>query len=117
MKRPASWNSPRDDVELAPGVSTKVTNGYSNGHQIVLVEAGSERIAFLSHLIPTPFHIALSTIAAFDKDPGEVINRKREVVGMALNGGWLMIFGLAQEQSGAYVQQRNGKSQLLPVAF
>lgn len=105
------------DVELAPGVRTKVTNGYSNGHQIVLVEAGSERIAFLSHLIPTPFHIALSTIAAFDKDHGEVINQKREVVGMALNGGWLMIFGLAQEQSGAYVQQRNGKSQLLPVAF
>ena len=94
-----------------------MTNGYSNGHQIVLVEAGSERIAFLSHLIPTPFHIALSTIAAFDKDPGEVIDRKREVIGMALNGGWLMIFGLAQEQTGAYVQQRNGKSQLLPVAF
>ncbi len=105
------------DTELAPGVSTKVTNGYSNGHQIILVEAGSERIAFLSHLIPTPFHIALSTISAFDKDPGEVIDRKREVIGMALNGGWLMIFGLAQEQSGAYVQQRNGKSQLLPVAF
>ena len=105
------------DTELAPGVSTKVTNGYSSGHQIVLVEAGSERIAFLSHLIPTPFHIALSTISAFDKDPGEVINGKREVIGMALNGGWLMIFGLAQEQSGAYVQQRNGKSQLLPVAF
>ncbi len=105
------------DTELAPGVSTKVTNGYSGGHQIVLVEAGSERIAFLSHLIPTPFHIALSTISAFDKDPGEVINGKREVIGMALNGGWLMIFGLAQEQSGAYVQQRNGKSQLLPVAF
>lgn len=105
------------DTELAPGVSTKVTNGYSSGHQIVLVQAGSERIAFLSHLIPTPFHIALSTISAFDKDPGEVIDRKREVIGMALNGGWLMIFGLAQEQSGAYVQQRNGKSQLLPVAF
>ena len=105
------------DTELAPGVSTKVTNGYSSGHQIVLVQAGSERIAFLSHLIPTPFHIALSTISAFDKDPGEVIDRKREVISMALNGGWLMIFGLAQEQSGAYVQQRNGKSQLLPVAF
>ena len=105
------------DVELAPGVSTKVTNGYSNGHQIVLVEAGSERISFLGHLIPTPFHVALSTITAFDKNPAEVLDQKREVVGMALNGGWLMIFGLAQEQTGAYVQQRNGKSQLLPVAF
>lgn len=105
------------DVQLGPGVSTKVTNGYSSGHQIVLVEAGSERIAFLSHLIPTRFHIALATISAFDNDPGEVLNQKRQIVSMALNGGWLMIFGLAQEQSGTYVQQRNGRSQFLSVAF
>lgn len=105
------------DADLAPGVRTKVTNGYSDGHQIVLVEAGSERIAFLAHLIPTPFHVALSTMTAFDKDPSEVFEQKRAIVGMALSGGWLMIFGLAQQQSGAYVHQRNGKSLLRPVAL
>lgn len=105
------------DEQLMPGVSTKVTNGYSDGHQVVLVEAGSERIAFLAHLIPTPFHVALSTMTAFDKDPSEAFEQKREIVGMALNGGWLMIFGSAQQQSGAYVHQRNGKSQLRPVAL
>lgn len=106
-----------DDIELSPGVNAKVTNGYSDGHQIVLVEAGSERMAFLAHLIPTPFHIALSTMTAFDKDPAEVLNEKRAIIGMALNSGWMMIFGLAHEQGGAYVEQRNGKSQLLPVAI
>ena len=105
------------DIELCPGVTTKMTNGYSDGHQIVLVEAGSERMAFLAHLVPTPFHIALSTMTAFDKDPGEVLNQKREIIRMALNSGWMMIFGLAQEQGGAYVEERNGKSQLLPVAI
>ena len=105
------------DEQLTPGVATKVTNGYSDGHQVVLVEAGSERIAFLAHLIPTPFHVALSTMTAFDKDPSEAFEQKREIVGMALNGGWLMIFGSAQQQSGAYVHQRNGKSQLRPVAL
>jgi glyoxylase-like metal-dependent hydrolase (beta-lactamase superfamily II) len=105
------------DIELCPGVNSKVTSGYSDGHQIVLVEAGSERIAFLAHLVPTPFHIALSTMTAFDKDPGEVLNQKREIISMAVNSGWMMIFGLAQEQGGAYVEQRNGKSQLLPVAI
>lgn len=105
------------DIELCPGVNAKVTSGYSDGHQIVLVEAGSERMAFLAHLVPTPFHIALSTMTAFDKDPGEVLNQKREIIGMAVNSGWMMIFGLAQEQGGAYVEQRNGKSQLLPVAI
>lgn len=105
------------DMELAPGVNAKVTNGYCDGHQIALVEAGSERIAFLANLIPTPFHIAMSTMSALDKNPPEVLDQKRKIIGMALNGGWLMVFGHAQDQGGAYVEQRNGKSQLLPVAI
>ena len=103
------------DTEITPGVRVQRTDGYSNGHQITLVEAGSERIAFLGDLIPTPFHIALSTISAFDRDPHRVLEEKRKMVGLAVGNGWLMVFGHAGEQVGAYVEERNGRSQLLPV--
>ena len=106
-----------EDYQIAPGVRTQVTGGYTAGHQIVLVEVGSERIAFMSNLIPTPFHTALPTISAFDKDPSAVLEQKRRIVGMAVSEGWLMIFWHAQEQVGAYIEERNGKSQLLPVAI
>ena len=43
------------DVEVVPGVKTLVTHGYSDGHQIVFINTGSERIIYLltlyQHLI------------------------------------------------------------------
>ena len=98
------------DCEIAPGVRTKVTNGHAAGHQVVLVDAGSERIAYMGDLIPTPYHLPLPNIAAVDQSPNETLARKRELLDMAISGGWLLIFGHAHEQRAGYVQQRNGKA-------
>ena len=105
------------DCEIAPGVRTKVTNGHSDGHQIVLVEAGSERIAYVGDLIPTPYHLTLECIAAADQTPNETLERKREVLNMAIDGGWLLIFGHASEPRAGYIERRNGSVNLLPVAY
>ena len=51
-----------DRHEVLPGLTVKVTNGPS--HQIVLVERGSEKIAYVSDLIPTPYHLPLPYIPA-----------------------------------------------------
>ena len=99
------------DTEIAPGVTAKVTHGHSEGHQIVLVEAGSERIAYLGDLIPTPYHLPLANIAAFDHSPDDTLTEKRELLGTAIDKGWLLIFGHAFEQRAGYVAQRNGRPQ------
>ena len=103
------------DREIVPGVMVKVTNGHSHGHQIVLVEGGSERIAYLGDLIPTPYHLSLTYIAAFDQSPNDTLAQKRNVLNMAVQGGWMLIFGHALEQQAGYVEQRNGRPRLLPV--
>ena len=103
------------DTEIAPGVTTKVTSGHSHGHQAVLVEAGSERIAYMGDLIPTPYHLPLACIAATDQSPNETLASKREMLDMAIDRGWLLIFGHAYEPRAGYVEQRNGSAQLLPV--
>lgn len=103
------------DCEVIPGVTVKVTNGPSKGHQIVLVERGSERIAYVSDLIPTPYHLPLAYIPALDDDPNGTLEGKRELLDMAIDGGWLIIFGHGNEHRAGYVQQKNGKSHLLPV--
>ena len=99
------------DSEIVPGVKTSVTNGHSEGHQIVLIDAGSERIAFVGELIPTPYHLPLASIAAFDQSPNDTLAKKRELLQMAIDGGWLLVFGHAHEQRAGYVEQRNGRSQ------
>jgi glyoxylase-like metal-dependent hydrolase (beta-lactamase superfamily II) len=103
------------DHEITTGVTAKVTNGHSKGHQIVLVEGGSERIVFAGDLIPTPYHLPLPYIGAFDQSPNRTLAEKRDLIKMAVDDGWLIIFGHAHEQRAGYVQQRNGKAQLLPV--
>jgi len=105
------------DTEIAPGIRTKVTNGHSVGHQIVLADAGSERVAFLGELIPTPHHLPLASIAAFDDSPNHTLAGKRDLLQMAVDEGWLLVFGHALEQRAGYVEQRNGKSQFLVKDF
>ena len=103
------------DSEIIPGVNVKVADGPSKGHQIVLVERGSERFAFASDLIPTPYHLPLTHIPALDEHPNRTLDQKRELVNMAVKEGWLVVFGHGLEHRAGYVQQRNGKPQLLPV--
>lgn len=103
------------DSEVIPGVTVKVANGPSQGHQIVLVERGSEKIAYVGDLIPTPYHLPLPSIAALDESPNRTLSQKRNLIRMAVEGGWLIVFGHGHENRAGYVQQRNGKAQLLPV--
>lgn len=103
------------DSEVAQGITTKVTHGHSEGHQVVLIEAGSERIAFAGDLIPTPYHVPLINIAALDHSPNDTLAQKRDLLKMAVEGGWLLVFGHAFESRAGYVEQRNGKAQFLPV--
>lgn len=103
------------DAEVIPGVSVKVTNGPAHGHQIILVERGSEKVAYVSDLIPTPYHVSLPYIAASDENPNETLAQKRRLLQMAAEGGWLLVFGHGNEHRAGYVQQRNGKPKLVPI--
>lgn len=103
------------DCEIIPGVKVKVANGPSQGHQIVLIERGSEKLAYVSDLIPTPYHLPLAYIPAMDEHPNETLVQKKEILNMVTDGGWLVIFGHGHEHRSGYVQQKNGHPQLVPV--
>lgn len=103
------------DTQVAPGVKVKMTGGHCSGHQVVLVEHGSERIAFAGDLIPTPHHLPLPCISAYDQTPNATMDSKRELLEMATKGGWLVVFGHAAEQRAGYVEYRNGRAQVQPV--
>jgi glyoxylase-like metal-dependent hydrolase (beta-lactamase superfamily II) len=103
------------DYEVIPGITVKVVKGPADGHQIVLVERGSEKIAYVSDLIPTPYHLPLSYIPALHEHPNDTLSEKRAFLNMAVEGGWLIIFPHGNEHRSGYVQQKNGHPQLLPV--
>ena len=103
------------DSEVIPGVTVKVADGPFIGHQVVHIERGSEKIAYASDLIPTPFHLPLQYITAQDEQPNQTLSQKRDFLNMAIDGGWLIAFGHGYEHKAGYVQRRNGGMQLRPV--
>ena len=105
------------DTEIYPGLWVKVTNGHAKGHQIVLVNHGGERIAFLGDLVPTPYHLDLTAISAFDQFPEETLERKREFLNQAEKEGWLIVFSHGHDQQAGYLERRNGSRYLRPVAL
>jgi glyoxylase-like metal-dependent hydrolase (beta-lactamase superfamily II) len=103
------------DEEILPGVWVKVTNGHARGHQIVMVNHGGERIAFLGDLVPTRYHLDPAAISAFDQFPEETLQRKKDILGQAERDGWLLIFSHGYDQKAGYLERRNGGTYLRPV--
>ena len=102
------------DTEIVPGVTLKVADGPSKGHQMVIVNMGSERIVFAGDLIPTAYHLQANFIAAADEFPNETLVQKKELLDMAMKEGWIIVFGHGQENRSGYVEDWNGRPHLLP---
>ena len=102
------------DTEIVPGVTLKVADGPSKGHQMVKVNMGSERIVFAGDLIPTAYHLQANFIAAADEFPNETLVQKKELLDMAMKEGWIIVFGHGQENRSGYVEEWNGRPHLLP---
>ena len=102
------------DTEIVPGVALKVADGPSKGHQMVMVNMGSERIVFAGDLIPTAYHLQANFIAAADEFPNETLVQKKELLDMAMKEGWIIVFGHGQENRSGYVEEWNGRPHLLP---
>ena len=105
------------DTEVVPGVHTLVTDGYSEGHQVVLVNTGSERIIYLANLIPTPNHLPPAYITAFDRYPDQTLAMKKELLDRCEKEGWLMVFAHGYHQSAGYLERRHGNIELRAVDF
>jgi glyoxylase-like metal-dependent hydrolase (beta-lactamase superfamily II) len=103
------------DTEIYPGLSVKVTHGHAKGHQVVLLNHGGERIAFLGDLVPTPHHLDLASISAFDQFPEETLEMKRDFLSQASKAGWLLVFSHGHNLKAGYLERRNGDTFLRPV--
>lgn len=103
------------DQEILPGIHVMETGGHCQGHQVVKVNHGGEKVVFLGDVVPTPYHLNLPCIAAQDQHPETTLEVKRELIGRAVKEGWLVVFGHGNEQKAGYLEGRNGGVSLRPV--
>ncbi len=103
------------DSEVAPGVHVRVTGGHCEGHQMVLVNYGGERVAFMGDLVPTPHHLRLPYLTSYDRFPEETLEKKRELLEEAERCGWLIVFCHGSKERAGYIERRNGTLSFRPV--
>ena len=102
------------DTEIAPNVWLSVTGGHTAGHQMVLVETGGHRVAYLGDLLPTHHHLPLPYIASWDAYPSDTLESKRRLLAQAEEEHWLLFFGHGVEPRSGYLVRRDGRIALDP---
>lgn len=103
------------DTQLLPGLWVKVTGGHSKGHQVVLINHGGEKIAFLGDLVPTQFHLDTGWVSSYDRYPYEGEEVKRQLLDQAVKDGWLLIFSHGYGCKAGYYVERYGQRLLQPI--
>ena len=104
------------DYEILPGVSVRVTDGHCRGHQVVVAEQLGSRFAYLGDLVPSAYHLGLPTISSQDQFPEGTLEQKRKLLAAAERDGSLLLFSHGTDTRGGYLERRNGKLALAPVA-
>ena len=105
------------EATIVPGLQVRRASGPYQGHQIVIIAHGGERVAFLGDLVPTPYHLQLACIAASDRQPEETLLVKRKILREAVQGGWLLVFSHGVTETAGYLQDRGGRLYLRPVSL
>ncbi|HEX3727518.1 MAG TPA: MBL fold metallo-hydrolase [Pirellulales bacterium] len=80
------------EVEIAPGLWTRVTGGHTRGHQALIFEAGSKVALYPGDLIPVVTHLRRLWCASYDLYPLETRRRKPELLAQAADGGWWVLW-------------------------
>lgn len=103
------------DTEILPGVKCVVTGGHTLGHQSVLIESEGKKAFYLGDLIPTTAHIKPAYIMGYDLYPIDTINKRKEVLDMAFNEQWLLVFEHDPKIGMGYLSKKEEKFIINPL--
>ncbi|MEX2216535.1 MAG: MBL fold metallo-hydrolase [Phycisphaeraceae bacterium] len=93
------------DRELLPGLSVRLTNGHTGGHQAIILGHGDRRAIYLGDLCPTTAHLRTFWSMGYDQFPLAQRRSKLAVLGEAADKGWLVIFDHDPKVRAAYLRR------------
>lgn len=97
-------DGPQDN--LLPGVSVFLSNGHTQGQQIVKISDAKNTLIYCADLIPTSAHVKLAWIMGYDLDPLKIIGEKRGLLDQAAKGKWYLYFEHDPKVEAALVEKK-----------
>lgn len=74
-----------DTKNVLPNISVKVSNGHTEGHQMVIVEDHLQRLVYCGDVVPTSTHVRSAWIMGYDLNPLLLIEEKRALMAEGKN--------------------------------
>ena len=80
------------DVEVVPGVHTRVMKGHVRALTGVLIESEGERAFYPTDNVPTSMHLPVPWVMAYDLYPLDTVAFKETFLPAAIDEAWTVIF-------------------------
>ena len=104
-----------DDGELLPGISVRRTGGHTMHHQLVLIESGGRRAAFVADLMPTTAHLDDPWIMGYDLYPMDTLAYKKRFVPEAIDGEYVIFFEHDPRIAAGVIRAAGGRRVVEPI--
>ncbi len=77
---------------LLPGISVYVSNGHTQGQQVVKITDGQNTLLYCGDVIPTSSHVRLPWVMGYDLNPLVLMEEKQKFLGPAADEKWYLYF-------------------------
>ena len=104
-----------DDQTIMPGVKVHRTGGHTMHHQMVLIESGGKRAAFVADLMPTTAHVSEPWIMGYDLYPMDTLAAKKTFLKEAVEREVLVFFEHDPHIAAGYIRERDGRRTVVPL--
>ena len=102
--------------EIVPGISVKTFPGHTAHMQAVIIESAGHTACYISDLIPTAAHIAITWGMSFDLYPLQTIESRKKYYAQAIPEKWLTVFTHDDKTPWGYVEHdERGRLALKPL--
>ena len=81
-----------ETANLLPMISTYISNGHTQGQQIVKISDGKTTLLYCGDVVPTSSHVRLAWVMGYDLEPLKLIEEKKKSLGPAADEGWYLFF-------------------------
>jgi glyoxylase-like metal-dependent hydrolase (beta-lactamase superfamily II) len=81
-----------DQKNYLTGISLKVSNGHTQGHQVVIIEDDKTAVYYCGDVVPTSSHVRSAWVMGYDLNPLTLIEEKQGLLEKGLNKNTYLYF-------------------------
>jgi len=105
------------EEKMIPGIGVSNSQGHTQGHQIVFIDGGKEKIIYAADIIPTTAHLRTAYVAGVDLYPRETMQVKKELVKKCVDENWLLAFDHDVDTKLCRLRKENGRVSFEKIKF